>query len=1850
MALTENRALTEGGEAQLQTFAPGALPRVAFGIEKDITDGVLEVAPTKKEKQIARHKKTIEHMQKFVDAPAETLHPFKKMAKKTAPQKLERAKQNLKKLLALIPAHSPENRDRLTPTVTALYASFVETLSMEVPAHYAFHKASELSEENFEDWSEQRFNDVVQQQRQSVHAEATRRTRAFFTDVEFILHESRIQQTLSPEAREKFIKTQIESLPAYDVVHQTQAARNALNTYIRDRLNKRTVHHSTSLANEVLRMTERKIGLDDTAGEFNLESTRAKYQKLLRKFRSKLYKLQRRHGVRDTDLSSQVEHLVNILRDPGTDKKYRTRRDKRTKIKTREKVTWRQDLDNWVRDQFPKGTEEKHLREEIDTFLYDQAHLILQQKDLTRAASQQSIKDRLTRAGTIRKKLRKEEYVRTARLLRLSLPRTTTAVNYIKAIDKQLEHIKKQRAFFANPVESYNLADHAETYIHPHIDKILVRRIIQGKFLPDAGKLPEKNMTAFKAAYKKLITEYQATITTLLKLDVDQFDRTRKPGVLDERPRPHDTSAEGMPRVKHTRSRPLPTGLEFLGTFLQQAEAVLTDPQHSNTDGTYTTTPVIKTGATLDSVLTNLFTTTAIAPEFQRVSAMFTRIRKRLGRTALKGYTIQRHPMPTTVGAPTPRSSIDVGTKQIFLRPEDASTPGLDAFEVVHEALHALTAEYILNNPTDKAVQSVQNIWEELLGDAQLPAPLRKLVDNIQRETSPTQQVAEFLTHAYTNSYLIDYLKDAPSKDNFAQTLWKKLMNAVRNILGISIKDKTLLSDIIAAGTTIMDAQATEAWTDYYLGLEEKLAHIKAQTFPRTTKGKGLGGSLLTKYKRPKQAKKDRTEDAQAGYEKYKASATALIKEYQTQEIAPNEHPSEELLRDIDRKLQALGEEFIHSIEDPVLQELAQDLYETVPNAVPKLYSPVDTELSAEQVAQTEHLFKRLQSILEKHEYDAFTEEGLRKVAKTMLPDLTLDELETVISKTQELLAQDLARKYTKEEAAIAAREAVAHVSTATAAYTKKAGAQGVKKWVLDKYLTLQGQGLHVHSLLTLLTNFDKKATKALENIFVRPVNASVDEYLTQIASRKQGIVDAYNKKAAELGVDKVKKVQDLIDQIYQTDDIYIDAEKVDTFMSRSEAMFYYIARNHKRIQKNLNKSAHTNGAYSAYLKSIKKQLSPAEKFLADLIREDLANNYDRHADALIKTRPIIINRLLKPDFAQQLQPETIAKLRNNELSDEQIKHLYYLFPDHQIYTQEPGYVPAIPVSAFKQTELVDSVDKIVNSHDPLKSAPIVEKTHAGTAEIVTDLFQVWKTARDTQEHFISHAETVDRLWSTYRAPTPNGKKSLQATIRAMSPQLDTALQVYMNSITDPRAHLKSSAHERLWSHLRRWATLGFLGFNITTMLKQPVSLVYALRWADSGVLANTLSDYMSRPKKRAEIDEFCKKFPQIKWRNMEEIIDDLSHGQDSALSAHFDAFFKKRGVKNTAQARKKYIKWAMGGIQWMDRHTVNMVFYSSYQTALRKGLSKEAAEQYAHKAIFTTQPASHVKDTAAAYKAGPLQRTLMIFTNQLNKIWNLGSNEVMFKALMQGFEGMDKQWWKTLSSLSLGAVVIGLATQGGRLEDDDPETNVLQDYTGHMLVGATSTIPLIGKAVTSSIQGHTTPANILFAAVTQMNQVRNTAIDAFNGDAEWLDIFRPITRTGFVPGGIQANRGLNALREGKIGKLWNYEKVYEPKDIKDLKVFAPLAKNAIKASRNVATKVQQVRRKIRTLEEQLSRAVIIKRRRKLKAQIKRLKRGLPGYEERKLLKSAANRYGIPIKDVYNYYPGLERAYAAARI
>ena len=603
------------------------------------------------------------------------------------------------------------------------------------------------------------------------------------------------------------------------------------------------------------------------------------------------------------------------------------------------------------------------------------------------------------------------------------------------------------------------------------------------------------------------------------------------------------------------------------------------------------------------------------------------------------------------------------------------------------------------------------------------------------------------------------------------------------------------------------------------------------------------------------------------------------------------------------------------------------------------------------------------------------------------------------------------------------------------------------------------------------------KFNSAFSKHCVDEVNAAYDTKLKHIHERH----DAMNEKMKSLGITlhDLSKKRRIGGHEYSVDELLSIYTAMQNDKS-SQALIYGNMRNlipdewFKENAKALNDPGNDVPAPDAVLAHIGeciKALTPKEKELADYVVQEYDANYERMNDIFI------------------------ANFNQGMLKEENYT------PMHRLeYTSNHGLEDA-DEAAYARGIAEQAGARKAGLERGFLNPRVIPGKEIGRnrqAPIQLGLLSIWNTQVDAMEHTAAFAQIGPDLHSvftenfddlsgrSYNLPKLIREKFGAGTWRAV--------QEYINLVNSDRLTLGKSVFDKLGNFLGTNMAYTYLAANLGTVLKQTTSIPRFIVTAGPAELANAVAEYVRHPKQFLE--DIYAMDPQMR---------------DRLPNAFFGLDKYDPTVAGSAKyAYKKTMETLIAPISYMDRVVAAIGWKATFDSNIKKKLSREEAMRAAQRAVLLTQQTPMLKDAPMIWRQSGLARLMMIFTSDAAPLLGMTAYD-MAQAIKRG-EHPEALW--NITACLVCAVAMKAIVDG--MPDDDND----ESWTAWVLSAFTKqtveSIPLVGKELMSfweSFSGQGYNGTTYSAFVAPLSKILKGYEDVTSEDSDEVSKYTGMTK-----------------------------------------------------------------------------------------------------------------------------------------
>jgi hypothetical protein len=456
-----------------------------------------------------------------------------------------------------------------------------------------------------------------------------------------------------------------------------------------------------------------------------------------------------------------------------------------------------------------------------------------------------------------------------------------------------------------------------------------------------------------------------------------------------------------------------------------------------------------------------------------------------------------------------------------------------------------------------------------------------------------------------------------------------------------------------------------------------------------------------------------------------------------------------------------------------------------------------------------------------------------------------------------------------------------------------------------------------------------------------------------------------------------------------------------------------------------------------------------------------------------------------------------------------------------QIPNREEFYIPMERAGVEQKTSMEDVHNQVMERQAVIKNSPkdtfkidreILPKEYQ--TPINLDLFNLWERHVGLQEHYINNIANVKDMRSIAQ------NKDLREQLKlSYGPAAGRYIDEYIDVVANPMAIYSQKDFDVLSRRVRKNIATAYLAGNVKTMIKQSPSLAFYLGETRPDYLLGSIAEFQGAWKtvdgvpRNSLIDFVAEKDPLVKHSHMQRELAELQlkdkNKYDQVMNKIGEAGFK--------------------GIVEVDKMMRSIGWYSVYKYNKEvKGYSEEKSIQEARNATLRTQPTARAADLPPIYRTNEGLNWLLMFSNQLNQIWNMTTKDIPRRAL----GGQKGKAAMQTAGLATAAMMMWSINNGKPLPESGED---IGDAFSEQFVAS---MPLVGNMIMQGMKGYSSsnPVSEMFERGGKMY------VKLKNGEEieqkEYYDMFfRGVAPVAGVPT-VAIDRGKKFLETGDLGEL----------------------------------------------------------------------------------------------------------------
>ncbi len=425
-----------------------------------------------------------------------------------------------------------------------------------------------------------------------------------------------------------------------------------------------------------------------------------------------------------------------------------------------------------------------------------------------------------------------------------------------------------------------------------------------------------------------------------------------------------------------------------------------------------------------------------------------------------------------------------------------------------------------------------------------------------------------------------------------------------------------------------------------------------------------------------------------------------------------------------------------------------------------------------------------------------------------------------------------------------------------------------------------------------------------------------------------------------------------------------------------------------------------------------------------------------------------------------------------------------------------PLYSPADTVGLDQQVDFLTQLEEKAGApKTSLEISEAQERVKTSTGPVETDFFRSYLHNIARVERFINMAPAVNEVQNLL-----NNREYRHTLNKATNGYGVKILHNWMKDTTKGKSSEVNDWTGKLLTGLRRNAMVYAIGFNISSMMRQTLSLGNAIA-IDPLMMKHVPMNWMKNKQGwdnyRTMENEVMSKSIMMRTRSFDRVESILN-----SLSA----------TQKRLMGKKDYSRKALGFIRWMDRHTTVLAWRSLYDVATDRKMSEEQAVAFADDGISKTQPMGNARDLPDFFRGGPLQKLLTTFQNQVNQNYNFWTHDIIGE-LKAGKISKRTAAHRVAFSYVIPALLFGMIGRGGPPKD-------WKDVAKDLALYPLGSLFLVGRVVYNAAQGFAGGGTSV--AEIGISEFEKTIAAGFRGDVGKV-VKHGIKATGALTGRIPA-------------------------------------------------------------------------------------------------------------------------------
>ena len=356
------------------------------------------------------------------------------------------------------------------------------------------------------------------------------------------------------------------------------------------------------------------------------------------------------------------------------------------------------------------------------------------------------------------------------------------------------------------------------------------------------------------------------------------------------------------------------------------------------------------------------------------------------------------------------------------------------------------------------------------------------------------------------------------------------------------------------------------------------------------------------------------------------------------------------------------------------------------------------------------------------------------------------------------------------------------------------------------------------------------------------------------------------------------------------------------------------------------------------------------------------------------------------------------------------------------------------------------------------------------------------------QEKYIAMQGQVKKLAAIF-----NNNEVRKALVSAYGDKAPQWITKYLNDLAIPNFY--NDQISRTSKMLRSNAAVAYLAFNALTVLKQLPSLAFYLADAGPVAMISATGEFLARPIQTVKLVRSLD--PQMASRSFDRVMEELKTMDKSGYE----------------MAIKKIGQWGMAGIMMMDTIATTIGWKAVYNKEMSIHADPAKAMRKAQEVTMRTQPSSRVQNLAEIYRSNEGLNWILMFTNQLNKIYNIASWDIP-----QAFRHKEiGKAFTYMGAIAISGMAMGMIARKDIPDEPEDAKQAALDIGAQLL----ASIPVVGGNIVAGTTGWRSTGVDPFPVFAQLGATGKTLVDADKDMEQKLESTLKLVLEGFVLTGI---------------------------------------------------------------------------------------------------------------------------------